>query len=46
MRVNTHTLQAPGFYAGLGYSQIGVAHDTPVGHGEMFLHKRLDRNNS
>jgi GNAT superfamily N-acetyltransferase len=43
MRVNTHTFQAPGFYAGLGYSQIGLAADTPAGHGELFLQKRLDR---
>ena len=43
VRVNTHTFQAPGFYAGLGYSQIGVAEDTPVGHGEVFLQKRLDQ---
>ena len=42
VRVNTHTFQAPGFYEGLGYSQIGVAEDTPVGHGEVFLQKRLD----
>jgi len=41
-RVNTHTFQAPGFYAGLGYSQIGLGEDTPVGHGEVFLQKRLD----
>jgi GNAT superfamily N-acetyltransferase len=41
VRVNTHTFQAPGFYAGLGYSQIGAAEDTPVGHGEVFLQKRL-----
>lgn len=43
VRVNSHTFQAPGFYAALGYSQIGLAHDTPVGHGEVFLEKRLDR---
>lgn len=42
VRVNTHTFQAPGFYTGLGYSQIGLAEDTPVGHGEVFLQKRLD----
>jgi GNAT superfamily N-acetyltransferase len=46
VRVNTHTFQAPGFYAGLGYSQIGLTQDTPVGHGEIFLQKRLDRQNS
>jgi ribosomal protein S18 acetylase RimI-like enzyme len=42
VRVNTHTFQAPGFYTRLGYSQIGLAEDTPVGHGEVFLQKRLD----
>ena len=41
IRVNTHTFQAPGFYERLGYSQIGFAEDTPVGHGELFLEKRL-----
>jgi GNAT superfamily N-acetyltransferase len=42
MRANTHTFQAPGFYARLGYSQIGRATDTPAGHGELFFQKRLD----
>jgi GNAT superfamily N-acetyltransferase len=41
IRVNTHTFQAPGFYERLGYSQIGFAEDTPVGHGELFFEKRL-----
>jgi ribosomal protein S18 acetylase RimI-like enzyme len=41
VRVNTHTFQAPGFYEVLGYSRIGLAEDTPVGHGEVFLEKRL-----
>jgi GNAT superfamily N-acetyltransferase len=45
VRVNTHTFQAPGFYARLGYSQIGVAEDTPLGYGEVFLQKRLARQN-
>jgi GNAT superfamily N-acetyltransferase len=43
VRVNTHTFQAPGFYARLGYSVIARAEDAPVGHGEVFLQKRLDR---
>lgn len=42
MRVNTHTFQAPDFYARLGYEVIGEAVDTPVGHGEVFYAKRLD----
>lgn len=46
VRVNTHTFQAPGFYADLGYTQIGLAQDTPVGYGEVFLEKRLDRLNT
>jgi GNAT superfamily N-acetyltransferase len=41
MRVNTHTFQAPGFYARLGYAQVGAADDAPVGHGEVFLAKRV-----
>jgi GNAT superfamily N-acetyltransferase len=41
VRVDTHTFQAPEFYARLGYAQIGYAEDTPAGHGEMFLQKRL-----
>ncbi|MFP5486903.1 MAG: GNAT family N-acetyltransferase [Acidimicrobiia bacterium] len=43
MRVNTHTFQAPDFYRRLGYDDIGEAVDTPVGHGEVFYAKRLDR---
>jgi hypothetical protein len=45
VRVNSHTFQAPGFYVGLGYEQIGLAMDTPVGHGAVFLQKRLDGSN-
>jgi GNAT superfamily N-acetyltransferase len=41
MRVNTHTFQAPDFYARLGYEQFGAVADTPKGHGELFLVKRL-----
>jgi GNAT superfamily N-acetyltransferase len=41
IRVNTHTFQAPEFYAQLGYEVIGAAGDTPVGHGEVFYAKRL-----
>jgi GNAT superfamily N-acetyltransferase len=42
VRVNTHTFQAPGFYARLGYVRIGFAEGTPRDHGEVFLEKRLD----
>jgi len=41
VRVNTHTFQAPDFYRRLGYDEIGYAEDTPLGHGEHFLAKRL-----
>lgn len=41
VRVDSHTFQAPGFYERLGYERIGFAADTPIGHGEVFLLKRL-----
>jgi ribosomal protein S18 acetylase RimI-like enzyme len=41
MRVDTHTFEAPGFYARLGYEQFGAVADTPKGYGEVFLVKRL-----
>jgi ribosomal protein S18 acetylase RimI-like enzyme len=41
VRVDTHTFQAPDFYARLGYSLIGRVRDTPVGHEEVFMQKRL-----
>jgi ribosomal protein S18 acetylase RimI-like enzyme len=41
VRVDTHTFQAPDFYERLGYERIGYAADTPAGHGEVFLLKRL-----
>jgi ribosomal protein S18 acetylase RimI-like enzyme len=41
MRVDTHTFQAPAFYERLGFERIGFAADTPMGHGEVFLLKRL-----
>ena len=46
IRVDTHTFQAPDFYARLGYTLIGRSQDTPVGHGELFLHKRVQRHSS
>jgi GNAT superfamily N-acetyltransferase len=42
VRVNTHSFQAPAFYAELGYTPIGVAEGTPRGHHEVFLVKHLD----
>jgi ribosomal protein S18 acetylase RimI-like enzyme len=44
VRVDSHTFQAPGFYEKLGYERIGFAADTPTGHGEVFLSKRLSAN--
>ena len=41
VRVDTHTFGAPDFYAKLGYQRVGFAADTPAGHGEVFLLKRL-----
>jgi GNAT superfamily N-acetyltransferase len=41
VRVNTHTFQAPHFYAAHGYQQIGFAEDAPRHHGEHFFEKRL-----
>ena len=41
IRVDTHTFQAPAFYARLGYVQVGYVDDTPAGYGELILQKRL-----
>jgi GNAT superfamily N-acetyltransferase len=46
VRVNTHTFQAPAFYARLGYVRIGFADGTPRAHGEVFLEKRIDPDGS
>ena len=39
--LETHTSQAPDFYARLGYTVFGRIDDYPPGHGKLFLSKRL-----
>ncbi|HEY1389979.1 MAG TPA: GNAT family N-acetyltransferase [Ktedonobacterales bacterium] len=39
--LDTHSFQAPDFYPRLGYVRCGLAEDWPVGHQEIYLHKRL-----
>ena len=41
VRVDTHTFQAPAFYARLGYQVAGQVAGAPLGHGEVFLSKTL-----
>ena len=40
MFVNTHSFQAPGFYARLGFETVAIIPDKPPGHAEHVL--RLD----
>jgi N-acetylglutamate synthase-like GNAT family acetyltransferase len=37
----THSFQAPGFYARMGYEQQSLLEDHPVGHSSMIFAKRL-----
>jgi ribosomal protein S18 acetylase RimI-like enzyme len=39
--LSTHTFQAPGFYARLGYEQAATIADYPVGHAKIYFVKRL-----
>jgi GNAT superfamily N-acetyltransferase len=39
--VETFSFQAPGFYAGRGYTVFGRIDDYPPGHTKLFLSKRL-----
>jgi ribosomal protein S18 acetylase RimI-like enzyme len=43
VRVDSHAFQAPDFYRKHGYDEIGFAADAPVGYGEYFFEKRLNR---
>ncbi len=40
--LDTYSFQAPGFYAKLGYVEVGRIPDYPPGHARIFLAKRLD----
>ncbi|HEY8610889.1 MAG TPA: GNAT family N-acetyltransferase [Roseomonas sp.] len=42
VRLETYSFQAPGFYARMGYSVVGVLRDCPPGHTRYSLAKRLD----
>jgi GNAT superfamily N-acetyltransferase len=39
--VDTHTFQAPGFYARMGFRQLVAIGDHPVGHANLVFAKRL-----
>ncbi|HTE74724.1 MAG TPA: GNAT family N-acetyltransferase [Actinomycetes bacterium] len=38
----THTFQAPEFYAGRGYREVGRVEGYPAGHAQVHLVKQLD----
>jgi GNAT superfamily N-acetyltransferase len=40
--LDTYSFQAPGFYAKLGYQEVGRIPDYPPGQARIFLAKRLD----
>ena len=39
--LDTHSFQAPVFYRKLGYEEFGRLKDSPLGHEQIFLWKRL-----
>jgi ribosomal protein S18 acetylase RimI-like enzyme len=39
--LDTHSFQAPDFYAAHGYVVIGTQNDYPLGHAKIYLTKRL-----
>ncbi len=41
VQLDSHSFQAPDLYRRFGYTEIGYAADTPVGHGQYFFTKRL-----
>lgn len=40
--LDTHTFQAPGFYAALGFVEVGRTTGTPRGHDEVLMQLALD----
>ena len=40
--LDTYSFQAPGFYAKLGFEEVGRIPDYPPGHARIFLARRLD----
>ena len=41
VHLDSHTFQAPDFYKKLGYEEFGRLKDSPLGHEQIFLWKRL-----
>jgi ribosomal protein S18 acetylase RimI-like enzyme len=41
VHLDSHSFQAPDFYKKLGYEEFGRLKDSPLGHEQVFLWKRL-----